>query len=311
MFIVFFQEKPIPIFGKTFGDFIPLRPVYAYLQKENAIQLISQALLEDVGDGDHTSLASVPQEITHSAHLLVKEDGVLAGVEAAQWVCEVVDKDVVFETLLPDGDFVKEGDVAFVLKGNSHSILKAERLLLNIMQRMSGIATFTFFLAKKIAHTKAKLLDTRKTTPNFRLFEKWAVKIGGGGNHRYGLFDMILLKDNHIDVAGGVRNALLNTKAYLSSTGKQLDVEIEVRTLTELEQVLQIGGVKRVMFDNMSLNDIDKAVEMVGGKIETEISGGVTEENIVLFAETGVDYISVGKLTHSIKSLDMSLKAFG
>jgi nicotinate-nucleotide pyrophosphorylase (carboxylating) len=283
--------------------------VYDYLQKEKALELIRLALLEDVGDGDHTSLASIPADRVNTAQLLVKDQGVLAGVLAAEWVCEEVDTSLQFEKKLNDGALVKHGDVAFTISGNSRAILQAERLLLNIMQRMSGIATYTHFLAAKIAHTSTKLLDTRKTTPNFRMFEKWAVKIGGGTNHRYGLFDMILLKDNHVDVAGGVTKALQNTQTYLLHSGKQLDVEIEVRNLKELEEVLAFGTVKRVMFDNMALADIYQAVKMVGGKMETEISGGVTEDTIVPLAETGVDYISAGKLTHAVKSLDLSLKA--
>jgi len=283
--------------------------VYNYLQKETAISLLRLALKEDVEDGDHTSLACIPVEKTNEAILLIKEEGILAGVEVAKWVCELVDKSLQFEIYISDGTKVKSGDIAFNVKGSSRSILQAERLLLNVMQRMSGIATYTHNLVQMIEHTNVKLLDTRKTTPNFRLFEKWAVKIGGGVNHRYGLFDMILLKDNHLDVAGGVRKALFGTKKYLNESGKKLEVEIEVRNLSELKVVLEIGGVKRVMFDNMSINTIRQGVEMVSGKLETEISGGVTEETIVALAETGVDFISVGKLTHSVKSLDLSLKA--
>jgi nicotinate-nucleotide pyrophosphorylase (carboxylating) len=298
-----------PIFGKTFGVFIPLRPVYDYLQKERACQLIQLALVEDVGRGDFTSLACIPADIENKANLLVKDIGVLAGIEAARWVCEVVDKNISFEQYSEEGSRIKPGDIAFSIRGNSRSILKAERLLLNIMQRMSGIATYTYSLVEKIAHTNARLLDTRKTTPNFRLFEKWAVKIGGGHNHRYGLFDMILLKDNHIDVAGGIENALLETRRFLQESGREIEVEIEVRNLEELKQVLQIGGVKRVMFDNMTPEILKIGVKMVDGKIETEVSGGVNEDTIVALAETGVDFISVGKLTHSVKSLDLSLKA--
>lgn len=283
--------------------------MYEYLQKESVLKLIQLALTEDVGDGDHTSLASIPSGRKNTAKLLVKDSGILAGVEAARWVCEQVDAELEFQELLSDGSDIKNGDIAFYLNGNSRSILQAERLALNIMQRMSGIATYTHSIVEKIKHTNAKLLDTRKTTPNFRLFEKWAVKIGGGVNHRYGLFDMILLKDNHVDVAGGIKNALANTHDYLAKTGKKLDVEIEIRNLAELEQVLEIGGVRRVMFDNMTVENILKGVKMVDGSIETEISGGVTEETIVALAETGVDYISVGKLTHSVRSLDLSLKA--
>ena len=282
--------------------------MYEYLQKEKALDLIRLALAEDVGDGDHTSLASIPADMRNSARLIIKDNGILAGVQAAKWVCETVDSSLTFREFIADGSQVSNGDIAFVVEGNSRSILVAERLALNILQRMSGIATYTHSLVEKIAHTQAKLLDTRKTTPNFRLFEKWAVKIGGGVNHRYGLFDMILLKDNHVDVAGGIKKALSNTENYLQQTGKKLAVEIEVRNLQELQEVLEFGGVKRVMFDNMPVDQIRKGVEMVAGKIETEISGGVTESTIVPLAETGVNYISVGKLTHAVKSLDMSLK---
>lgn len=289
--------------------FIPLRPVYNYLQKEEALRLIRLALKEDQGDGDHTSLASIPADRTNSAQLLVKDSGVLAGVTAAKWVCEEVDPDLKWDVRIEDGTKVNVGDVAFVLTGNSRSILLAERLLLNIMQRMSGIATYTNSLVNQISHTQAKLLDTRKTTPNFRLFEKWAVLLGGGVNHRYGLFDMILLKDNHVDVAGGIREALDNTFHYLATTSRKLDVEIEIRNLEELRTVLEVGGVKRVMFDNMPIPDIKRGIDLVAGRMETEISGGVTEVTIVALAETGVDYISVGKLTHAVRSLDLSLKA--
>lgn len=296
---------------KLLEIFIPLRPVYAYLQKEKAIDLIRLALSEDVGDGDHSSLASIPEDKVHTAFLLVKEDGVLAGVEAAKWVCELADPSLSFSEIVKDGDSVSYGDIAFEIYGNSRSLLKAERVLLNIMQRMSGIATYAHSLVASVSHTKAKLLDTRKTTPNFRLFEKWAVKIGGGINHRYGLFDMIMLKDNHVDVAGGVRQALLNTKEYLLRTGKDLEIEVEIRNLDELEQLLGVSEVrvKRVMFDNMPIEMLHHAVKRVGGLMETEISGGVTESTLVPLAETGVDFISIGKLTHSIKCLDLSLKA--
>ena len=267
------------------------------------------ALTEDVGDGDHTSMASIPLHIMNSAKLLVKDKGVIAGVEAARWVCEVVDPSLKFNEFITDGSIVKQGDIAFTVEGNARSILCAERLLLNIMQRMSGIATYTDYLVRKIAHTQARLLDTRKTTPNFRLFEKWAVKIGGGINHRYGLFDMILIKDNHVDVAGGIKKALSNTREYLQQTNRSLDIVIEIRNLEELLEVLEFGGIKRVMFDNMPVETIEKGIKMVAKRFETEISGGVTEETIVRLAETGVDYISVGKLTHSVRSLDLSLKA--
>ncbi|MBC7387712.1 MAG: carboxylating nicotinate-nucleotide diphosphorylase [Opitutaceae bacterium] len=283
--------------------------VYNYLNKESVLSLIKLALLEDIGDGDHTSLASIPADKINSSKLIVKDEGILAGVESAKWVCEAVDSNLIFNELISDGSNVKYGDIAFTVEGNSRSILAAERLLLNIMQRMSGIATYTNFLVQKVAHTNVRLLDTRKTTPNFRIFEKWAVQIGGGVNHRFGLFDMILLKDNHVDVAGGIFNALTNTKNYLERTGLKLDIEIEVRNIQELSQVVEFGGVKRIMFDNMAVQEICKGLEIINGQFETEISGGVSEETIVQLAETGVDYISIGKLTHSIRSLDLSLKA--
>lgn len=272
-------------------------------------QFILNALREDIGDGDHSSLASIPATTTGAAHLLVKEDGILAGMDVAKQIFSLVDPDLSMQSLLADGDQVKMGDVAFIVRGKTHSILKAERLVLNLMQRMSGIATRTHRIVSKIEHTNTRVLDTRKTTPGLRFFEKWAVRIGGGHNHRFGLFDMIMLKDNHVDYAGGIPAAMNQVRAYQNKRGIFLPVEIEVRNFEELNQVLLEDGVTRVMFDNFSPEDVRRAVEIVDHKIETEASGGITEETIVAYAETGVDYVSMGALTHSVKSLDLSLKA--
>jgi len=272
-------------------------------------EIILNALKEDIGDGDHSSLACIPLEATGSAKLLVKDDGVLAGVELAKRIVALADNQLQIKVHIEDGAKVKKGDVAFELFGSARSILGVERLILNFMQRMSGIATSTQEYVNLIAGTKTRLLDTRKTTPGIRLMEKWAVKIGGGENHRFALYDMIMLKDNHIDFAGGITQAIDRTQAYLSETGKQLKVEIEVRNLLELDQVLQHGGVDRIMLDNFDVPTLKLAVEKIAGKYETEASGGITKETIRAYAETGVDFISVGALTHSFKSLDLSLKA--
>ncbi|MDW8296741.1 MAG: carboxylating nicotinate-nucleotide diphosphorylase, partial [Raineya sp.] len=239
----------------------------------------------------------------------IKDEGILAGVELAKMIFKAVDNTLQVEILISDGSAVKKGDVGLYVTGKARSILQAERLVLNCMQRMSGIATYTNFLQQKIAHTKAKLLDTRKTTPNFRICEKWAVWIGGGRNHRFGLYDMIMLKDNHIDYAGGIRKAIEATHKYLKDKNLSLRIEVETRNLQEVQEVLEVGGVDVIMLDNMNLVDMRKAVEMIAGKYQTEASGGVTEETIVGIAECGVDFISVGALTHSVKSLDISLKA--
>nr|WP_262904534.1 carboxylating nicotinate-nucleotide diphosphorylase [Hymenobacter lucidus] len=267
-------------------------------------------MAEDIGDGDHSSLAAIPAEAHNRAHLLVKGEGVLAGVALAHLIFREVDADLQVEQLLNDGDRVKHGDIAFIVEGRSQSILTAERLVLNCMQRMSAIATYTAHLTSLMAGTKAKLLDTRKTTPNFRICEKWAVLIGGGVNHRYGLFDGIILKDNHVDYAGGIRPAIEATKAYLERTNRQLPIVVETRTLAEVQQVLDIGGIDRIMLDNMAPSLLREAVNLVDGRCPTEASGGITEQTIAEVAGTGVDYISVGALTHSVKSLDLSLKAF-
>ncbi len=267
------------------------------------------ALQEDVADGDHSSLASIPSEAENRANLLIKGEGILAGVALAQHIFELVDNSLKVNLFKQDGDYVRFGETGLSVEGSARSILKAERLVLNCMQRMSGIATYTHEFKSLIAHTEAQLLDTRKTTPNFRLAEKWAVKIGGGTNHRYGLFDMIMLKDNHIAYAGGIPQAIQRTQDYLKKTGKNLHVEIETQNLAELEQVLSIGGIDYIMLDNMSVEDMQQAVKMVNKRIPLEASGGITKQTIRAIAETGVDFISVGALTHSAPSMDISLKA--
>ncbi len=272
-------------------------------------EIIQNALREDIGEGDHSALACIPAEAVGEAKLLVKDSGIIAGVELAEMICNEVDPTLTFETFIKDGTRVKNGDIAFVVRGSARSILGAERLLLNFMQRMSGIATLTNEYVQLIDGTSARLLDTRKTTPGIRYMEKWAVRIGGGHNHRFALYDMIMLKDNHIDFAGGIREAIERTESYLSNLGKSLKVEIEVRDLNELQQVLDTGKVDRIMLDNFTPALLSEALKMIDGRFETEASGGITKETIRSFAETGVDYISVGALTHSFKSLDMSLKA--
>lgn len=267
------------------------------------------ALREDVGDGDHTSLSTVPAEATGAARLLVKENGILAGTDIARRVFELVDATMHFKPIIADGTPVSIGDVAFTVEGPSRSILTAERLALNIMQRMSGIATKTAHYTSLIADTGCKLLDTRKTTPGFRYFEKLAVRIGGGVNHRYGLFDMILVKDNHIDFAGGVEQALSKVKQYMEEKGLHLKVEVEARNLDEVKTILEQNIAFRIMLDNFTPELMREAVEFIAGRVETEASGGITEATIRDYALTGVNYISVGALTHQIKSLDLSLKA--
>ncbi len=282
---------------------------YEYLTEKHINEFIDLALQEDVGDGDHSSLAAVPPKTVERAKLIIKGNGIIAGVEMARCILHRVDADMDIEFLVMDGQPVRYGDIGFYVSGNAQTILKAERLVLNCMQRMSGIATLTHELVNKIKHTHAKLLDTRKTTPNFRLAEKWAVKIGGGTNHRYGLFDMIMLKDNHIDYAGGITQAIRQTQAYLQDTGKDLKIEIETRNLAEVEEVLQVGGVEVIMLDNFSLDELNQALTLINHQFKTEASGGITPETIVPIAETGVDFISMGSLTHSIQSMDISLKA--
>ncbi len=270
---------------------------------------IEQAIAEDIGDGDHSSLSTIPEFLQGSASLLIKEDGILAGVEVAREIFHKIDTHLVPLFYKNDGEPVKKGDVAFELKGPVRSILAAERLTLNIMQRMSGIATYTNHLVELIAGTGATILDTRKTTPVLRPLEKWAVVLGGGTNHRFALYDMIMLKDNHIDFSGGITLALKSVRDYLAHTGKKLKVEIETRNLDEVNEVLDAGGADVIMLDNMDIETMKKAVRMIDGTIKTEASGGITEDTIRKVAETGVDFISVGALTHSVKSLDMSLKA--
>lgn len=270
---------------------------------------IELALAEDVGDGDHSSLACVPNNVSGKAQMLIKEGGILAGVEIGVSIFKKVDTKLLVTVLLSDGTSVKQNDIAMTVEGSRQSILKAERLVLNIMQRMSGIATYTNKIVQLIDGTKTKVLDTRKTTPLFRTLEKQAVKIGGGENHRFGLYDMIMLKDNHIDYAGGIKAAVTKTKEYLNSTGRDLKIEVEARDLNEVKEILAIGGVDRIMLDNFNYSDTKTAVEIIGNTCETESSGGITIDTIRAYAECGVDYISVGALTHSIKSLDISLKA--
>ena len=283
---------------------------HPYLTPEALTTFIRAALAEDVGDGDHSALASIPANARNRAHLLVKGEGLLAGMVLAPLIFKEVDASLVMTPLLADGDRVKHGDIAFTVEGPARSILTAERLVLNCMQRMSGIATYTAHLNTLIAGTTARLLDTRKTTPNFRICEKWAVLIGGGVNHRYGLFDMIILKDNHVDYAGGIAQAIAATHAYLERTGRQLPIEIETRSLAEVQQALDAGGINRIMLDNMSPDQLREAVALIAGRFPTEASGGITESTIAEVARTGVNYISVGALSHSVKSLDLSLKAF-
>lgn len=288
--------------------FCAVRP--AYITDQFLNQFITSAFAEDVGDGDHSTLASIPVSATRKARLLIKQDGIIAGVELAEIIFRHFDSNLKITVHLQDGQAVKKGDVAFVVEGSARSILTCERLVLNCMQRMSAIATYTRYLSGLISGTHARLLDTRKTTPNFRLLEKWAVIIGGGLNHRIGLFDMIMLKDNHVDMAGGIAQAINQTKEYLRATKKNLRIEVETRNLKEVQEVIQTDGVDVIMLDNMSPADMRKAVEMISGKYQTEASGGITEETIRTVAETGVDFISVGALTHSVKSMDLSLKAF-
>lgn len=272
-------------------------------------EFIRLALLEDIGDGDHTSLSTIPPDAQGKARLLVKDTGMIAGVELAVMICHAVDSSLRVEVLVQDGTFVKPGDVVLTVAGRSQAILQAERLLLNCMQRMSGIATYTQQLVRLLEGLPTKLLDTRKTTPNFRICEKWATRIGGAVNHRFALYDMILIKDNHVDYAGGIEEAIRKANDYLHSTGRTLEIEIEVRNLDELEQVLQVGGVQRIMLDNFSFENLRQAVRRIGGRYPTEASGGINEQTIRQYAECGVDYVSVGALTHQVKSLDLSLKA--
>ena len=272
-------------------------------------RLIDLSFAEDIGDGDHTTLCCIPDTAMGKSHLLIKEDGILAGVEVAKRVFARFDPTMQVEVLIEDGTHVKKGDIAMIVTGKVRSLLQTERLMLNIMQRMSGIATMTAKYVERLKGTKTHVLDTRKTTPGMRMLEKQAVKIGGGMNHRIGLFDMILLKDNHVDFAGGIANAINRCHEYLKEKELNLKIEIEVRNFDELRQAMECGGINRIMLDNFSVEDTKKAVEIVGGKFETESSGGITFDTIRDYAECGVDFISVGALTHSVKGLDMSFKA--
>lgn len=282
-----------------------MKPEYIPFVKE----LIELCIKEDIGDGDHTSLCCIPADAHGRMRLLCKQEGVIAGIEVAQKVFDRLDPEMRFEQKLNDGDHVQPGDVAFYVSGRVRSLLQAERIVLNIMQRMSGVATQTAFYVKHLEGLHTRILDTRKTTPGMRVLDKMAVKLGGGENHRMGLFDMILLKDNHIDFAGGIRKAIHGAREYLHAKGKQLPIECEVRSLEDIDEVFAAGGVDRIMFDNFTPEMTRKAVEKVAGRYETESSGGITLETMRAYAECGVDFISVGALTHQIKSLDMSLKA--
>ena len=279
--------------------------------KEQLIdELIDLAFAEDIGDGDHTTLCCIPDTAMGKSRLLIKEPGILAGVEIARKIFHRFDPDLKMTVYIEDGTAVKPGDVAFVVEGRVQSLLQTERLMLNVMQRMSGIATMTHRYVKKLEGLHTRILDTRKTTPGMRMLEKEAVKIGGGVNHRIGLFDMILLKDNHVDFAGGIENAISRCHDYLKAKGKDLKIEIEVRNLDELKEVMRVGGVDRIMLDNFSPELTREAVKIVGGKYEIESSGGITFDTIRDYAESGVDFVSVGALTHSVKGLDMSFRAW-
>ncbi|MDN5577909.1 carboxylating nicotinate-nucleotide diphosphorylase [Kaistella haifensis] len=282
------------------------RPSYA---TDKALkQFIKSALEEDIRDGDHSTLSTIPADLEQQAKLLVKQDCILAGVELAEIIFKTFDKNMKVEGFIKDGEPAKVGDIAFIVSGKAQSILQTERLVLNCMQRMSGIATLTHDWDSRLLGTKTKLLDTRKTTPNFRICEKWAVAIGGGTNHRYGLYDMIMLKDNHIDYNGSITNAVKMTKDYLKANKKKLKIEVETRNLQEVEEALK-SGVDRIMLDNMNVDDMKKAVKLINGKCETEASGGITRDMLKEVAATGVDFISAGALTHSAENMDLSLKA--
>ena len=279
------------------------------MRQELIDELIRLAFKEDIGDGDHTTLSTIPTSAQGKVQLIVKEEGILAGVEIACQIFHTFDPNLEITVSITDGSEVRVGDIAFTVEGKIRSLLQTERLVLNVMQRMSGIATTTRKYVKLLEGTHAKILDTRKTTPGMRMLEKEAVRIGGGMNHRIGLFDMVLLKDNHVDFAGGIEKAITRAKEYLWQQGKNIPIEIEVRNFDELHQVLSIGGVDRIMLDNFTVEDTRKAVEIVNGEYELESSGGITYDTIRAYAETGVDFISVGAITHSVKSLDLSLKS--
>ena len=288
------------------SDFVKLHAKHFDMKK-----FISNALKEDVGDGDHTVLSTIPLSHKGKMELKIKEDGILAGVKAAQLIFKEADNKIKFKAVIKDGEKVKKGQVAFTVEGNTRKLLSTERLVLNVMQRMSGIATKTNYLQSLCTGTKTKVIDTRKTTPGFRFFEKWAVVLGGGANHRYGLFDMILIKDNHIDFCGGIEKAIDAANIYLKKKKKKLKIEVETRSIDDVKKVLVHGGVHRIMLDNFSVSETARAVAYINGKYEVESSGGITEVNIADYAKCGVDFISVGALTHHVKSLDLSLKTLG
>lgn len=280
-----------------------------YLTKEKINTFIKAAFLEDVGEGDHSTLACIPSHKTGQAQLLIKDPGIIAGLDLAKMIFEYFDPRLKVHLLLEDGQPVQKGDIGLVVEGPAASILTTERLVLNCLQRMSGIATKTQLYTRMISHTSAKILDTRKTTPNFRMLEKWAVSLGGGQNHRFALYDMIMLKDNHIDFAGGIRNAIASSQEYLKSRQLDLQIEVETRSLEDVQEVLDVGGVDCIMLDNMDNEMMKMAVKLINNRIKTEASGGICEDTVIQVAECGVDYISIGALTHHIKSLDISLKA--
>lgn len=279
------------------------------LDKSILEPFILNALAEDIGDGDHTSLSTIPEGQTGKAKLLIKDNGIIAGIDVSIEIFRTVDASLLIDILIQDGETVKPGDIAFYVNGRVHSILKAERVVLNIMQRMSGIASTTNRIVKNLEGTGTKVLDTRKTTPGLRYLEKMAVRIGGGVNHRFGLYDMILIKDNHVDYAGGISNAIKSAQDYLKENKIKIPVEVEVRNLDELKEVMHFGQIDRILLDNFSFSLLKEAVKLVNGSYITEASGGITEDNVLEYANCGVDYVSMGALTHSVKSMDMSLKA--
>jgi nicotinate-nucleotide pyrophosphorylase (carboxylating) len=281
-----------------------------YLTEEAIQKFIQSAFAEDIGPGDYSSLSAIPEGTQGRAKLIIKDEGTLAGIEMAEKIFNAFDPRLKVERLLKDGDSVKFGDIGLIVSGPAASILSSERLVLNCMQRMSGIATLTHRLTQKIIHTKARLMDTRKTTPNFRLMEKWAVHIGGGVNHRFALYDMVMLKDNHVDFAGGIRSAIEHTSEYLQKNKLSLKIEIVTRNLEEVREVIEVGGVDYIMLDNMDYEMMKTAVAMIDGRFSTEASGGITEDTLEEVANCGVDFISMGALTHSVKSMDISLKAY-
>jgi len=280
------------------------------ITKEKVLPFIKTALEEDIREGDHSSLACIPKDKIDKAQLLIKESGIIAGIQLAEWIFEYVDPSIEINKLIQDGDTVKKGSIAFTVSGPSVSILTAERLVLNCMQRMSAIATKTNEYVKLVSGTETTILDTRKTTPGIRILEKWAVKIGGGANHRFGLYDMIMLKDNHIDFAGGIPQAIKKVKKYLEDNNLNLQIEVEARDMNEVKEIKSIGGIHRIMLDNFTPEETIAAVKYINGEFETESSGGITDKTLRTYAECGVDFVSVGALTHSINNMDLSLKAY-